>query len=126
WLLSAWSMFFCFQAEDGIRDFHVTGVQTCALPISLRGERRLDVLGEGAGVLLHELVRTDADRLEHLPRGEPGGGGDGQAGGDAALEPGDPDHEELVEVGGEDRQEPGAFEQRLGPVVRDRTSTRLN
>src|SRR5690606_40178504 len=27
--------FFFFQAEDGIRDFHVTGVQTCALPISL-------------------------------------------------------------------------------------------
>src|SRR5690606_39454951 len=26
--------FFFFQAEDGIRDFHVTGVQTCALPIS--------------------------------------------------------------------------------------------
>src|SRR5690606_40089550 len=24
-----------FQAEDGIRDFHVTGVQTCALPIYL-------------------------------------------------------------------------------------------
>src|SRR5690606_41031420 len=24
---------FLFQAEDGIRDFHVTGVQTCALPI---------------------------------------------------------------------------------------------
>src|SRR5690606_39603502 len=24
-----------FQAEDGIRDFHVTGVQTCALPIWL-------------------------------------------------------------------------------------------
>src|SRR5690606_40789400 len=23
------------QAEDGIRDFHVTGVQTCALPISM-------------------------------------------------------------------------------------------
>src|SRR5690606_39995361 len=23
-----------FQAEDGIRDYHVTGVQTCALPIS--------------------------------------------------------------------------------------------
>src|SRR5690606_33786129 len=22
-----------FQAEDGIRDFHVTGVQTCALPV---------------------------------------------------------------------------------------------
>src|SRR6266511_5026080 len=28
--------FFFFQAEDGIRDFHVTGVQTCALPICLR------------------------------------------------------------------------------------------
>src|SRR5690606_40714934 len=26
-------IFFFFQAEDGIRDFHVTGVQTCALPI---------------------------------------------------------------------------------------------
>src|SRR3989337_3085346 len=25
--------FFCFQAEDGIRDATVTGVQTCALPI---------------------------------------------------------------------------------------------
>src|SRR3989440_1375336 len=27
-------MFFFFQAEDGIRDLIVTGVQTCALPIS--------------------------------------------------------------------------------------------
>src|SRR5690606_40389252 len=27
------SEIFFFQAEDGIRDFHVTGVQTCALPI---------------------------------------------------------------------------------------------
>src|SRR5690606_39466906 len=32
-LLFCW--FFFFQAEDGIRDFHVTGVQTCALPISV-------------------------------------------------------------------------------------------
>src|SRR5882762_4280443 len=31
--------FFFFQAEDGIRDSSVTGVQTCALPIS-RGIRR--------------------------------------------------------------------------------------
>src|SRR5690606_40553430 len=30
---SSWVRFFFFQAEDGIRDFHVTGVQTCALPI---------------------------------------------------------------------------------------------
>src|SRR5690349_22540113 len=28
-------MFFFFQAEDGIRDLYVTGVQTCALPIYL-------------------------------------------------------------------------------------------
>src|SRR5690606_39545842 len=31
---STMSMSFFFQAEDGIRAFHVTGVQTCALPIS--------------------------------------------------------------------------------------------
>src|SRR6266508_4418420 len=32
-------VFFFFQAEDGIRDGHVTGVQTCALPIlELAGE----------------------------------------------------------------------------------------
>src|SRR5205085_3638675 len=36
--------FFFFQAEDGIRDLTVTGVQTCALPISLiyaPGDRHL-------------------------------------------------------------------------------------
>src|SRR5256885_12420820 len=33
--------FFFFQAEDGIRDYKVTGVQTCALPISF--PRRPDV-----------------------------------------------------------------------------------
>src|SRR2546427_3764574 len=46
--------FFFFQAEDGIRDLTVTGVQTCALPIShgphrsaaLRGRSRQ---GPGAG-----------------------------------------------------------------------------
>src|SRR2546430_16879892 len=31
--------FFFFQAEDGIRDLTVTGVQTCALPISIGGDR---------------------------------------------------------------------------------------
>src|SRR5207302_6328725 len=31
---------FFFQAEDGIRDFHVTGVQTCALPI-LAGDNEI-------------------------------------------------------------------------------------
>src|SRR3712207_9109025 len=32
-------VFFFFQAEDGIRDIGVTGVQTCALPISPVGQR---------------------------------------------------------------------------------------
>src|SRR5256885_11741458 len=32
--LSCVLFFFFFQAEDGIRDYKVTGVQTCALPIS--------------------------------------------------------------------------------------------
>src|SRR5690625_7215887 len=48
-------MFVFFQAEDGIRDGHVTGVQTCALPIfgigashELRGDRLQPVL-EGGG-----------------------------------------------------------------------------
>src|SRR5436309_621612 len=31
--VTVFSFSFFFQAEDGIRDFHVTGVQTCALPI---------------------------------------------------------------------------------------------
>src|SRR5260370_41853346 len=34
-------VFFFFQAEDGIRDSSVTGVQTCALPISNRSPLRL-------------------------------------------------------------------------------------
>src|SRR5690625_1618096 len=37
---------FFFQAEDGIRDGHVTGVQTCALPICF---------GDGYGRLVEEV-----------------------------------------------------------------------
>src|SRR2546430_5552178 len=33
------SFFFFFQAEDGIRDLTVTGVQTCALPILNNGKK---------------------------------------------------------------------------------------
>src|SRR5204862_1184059 len=39
--------FFFFQAEDGIRDLYVTGVQTCALPISERSG--LPAYAPGAG-----------------------------------------------------------------------------
>src|SRR5688500_20367705 len=43
-------MFFFFQAEDGIRDYKVTGVQTCALPISTgQGPRHAAGRGSGAG-----------------------------------------------------------------------------
>src|SRR5690606_13944158 len=45
-------IFFFFQAEDGIRDFHVTGVQTCALPISRAGSKPLRVLGVSALLML--------------------------------------------------------------------------
>src|SRR2546430_10744199 len=48
------AVFFFFQAEDGIRDLTVTGVQTCALPISAReaalaipGYRRATARGRG-------------------------------------------------------------------------------
>ena len=59
---------------------------------------------------------TRRDLLEHLARLEPGRGAHGEAGGDPALEPGDPDHEELVEVAGEDREEAGPLEQRHARV----------
>src|SRR5436190_16826522 len=45
-------VFFFFQAEDGIRDHCVTGVQTCALPIWSRGSLSplpLSTGGEGRG-----------------------------------------------------------------------------
>src|SRR5690606_41035599 len=38
------AFFFFFQAEDGIRDFHVTGVQTCALPICVAFQLADDVI----------------------------------------------------------------------------------
>src|SRR5256885_12001942 len=40
-------LFFFFQAEDGIRDYKVTGVQTCALPIC----KAAIFFGGGNGVL---------------------------------------------------------------------------
>src|SRR5690606_39309716 len=48
---------FFFQAEDGIRDFHVTGVQTCALPIYVRtgiqdDPQRQIPLGQAAGIVV--------------------------------------------------------------------------
>src|SRR5256886_9711752 len=49
---SAYVVCFFFQAEDGIRDLTVTGVQTCALPISfLRWEvERVEAAGGRVGL----------------------------------------------------------------------------
>src|SRR5438552_18759491 len=66
---------FFFQAEDGIRDDLVTGVQTCALPI-LRQRKRglaalhleralfLDPSDDDARADLQEVRRGNVDKLE--------------------------------------------------------------
>src|SRR3712207_9469152 len=70
-------MMFFLQAEDGIRDIGVTGVQTCALPIcgvgehplEPRGVRCVPVLDPGIAV----AVPADEDHVhvrEHRARGE--------------------------------------------------------
>src|SRR2546430_4205646 len=81
------SKFFFFQAEDGIRDLTVTGVQTCALPISdervrlpIGGHARAHdlpsvVQGSGGGGVSTERAEIDdlaADRRGHRWAGAPG------------------------------------------------------
>src|SRR3989441_282296 len=63
--------FFFFQAEDGIRDKLVTGVQTCALPIC-RLITLLDRLGERAGAVeaYEEFTKRLAADLETEPAAE--------------------------------------------------------
>src|SRR2546422_2322295 len=79
--------FFFFQAEDGIRDVAVTGVQTCALPISYRpikfgpnaGEltvRELAALLEGDSPVPADLALTPNYSVDVLVVG---GGGAGSA-----------------------------------------------
>src|SRR5690606_41022408 len=53
------SVLFFFQAEDGIRDFHVTGVQTCALPILLHDGRDLADAPEGGETDSHPTFSPD-------------------------------------------------------------------
>src|SRR5215204_4304052 len=55
-------MFFFFQAEDGIRDHCVTGVQTCALPISRPGGRPLSWPLTEEERLLQQTAREFAQR----------------------------------------------------------------
>src|SRR6267143_6677768 len=68
-------LFFFFQAEDGIRDGTVTGVQTCALPISRPARSRDAALGypllaldrgaRGAGARFGRGRRGDDRRRQH-------------------------------------------------------------
>src|SRR5256885_7526542 len=55
---------FFFQAEDGIRDYKVTGVQTCALPISLEAAGRSRV-GRNCVVSLASLFLCRSAALRH-------------------------------------------------------------
>src|SRR5256884_4442153 len=74
--LSICAVFFFFQAEDGIRDVAVTGVQTCALPIlprprtprSRRGRRRTRSRAS-PGASLNELPDHGILRLLDLLHG---------------------------------------------------------
>src|SRR6267143_4659540 len=60
--LSLYGWFFFFQAEDGIRDGTVTGVQTCALPIC-RGGHVVDAVTLRAG----RPRAADRSALRHYP-----------------------------------------------------------
>src|SRR5256885_11413269 len=57
----SWSFFF-FQAEDGIRDYKVTGVQTCALPICDR-RQLLRLQGSDRRARRDHDRRAEADPL---------------------------------------------------------------
>src|SRR5437773_5012172 len=75
-LLEMLVVFFFFQAEDGIRDRDVTGVQTCALPISGAPAAALDHLLVGEHSLVHRVPVDDAgllvrDAFAEQPREEP-------------------------------------------------------
>src|SRR5690606_41115385 len=62
-----------FRAEDGIRDFHVTGVQRCALPIcAMTYSQAIDVLPEGGkGNWVYYYFRDICEeRSKQWPRAE--------------------------------------------------------
>src|SRR5437764_1769250 len=69
WLMEVVSGVFFFQAEDGIRDTSVTGVQTCALPISSLTRGRLAdarVVGTSAGPVIAAVGSDPTDGTINL------------------------------------------------------------
>src|SRR3989449_1682991 len=61
--------FFFFQAEDGIRDVAVTGVQTCALPISaLKGTIEVALRTERSGEEYRRVLASSLEDVERLVR----------------------------------------------------------
>src|SRR3989475_12060583 len=70
--------FFFFQAEDGIRDLTVTGVQTCALPISSLGRPRPGGARLPSGIPRGPRVAPPAS--DHLQSGARGGTAKGRLG----------------------------------------------
>src|SRR5262249_58275804 len=65
-------MYVCLQAEDGIRYWSVTGVQTCALPISQFPCRHDNPIGERirSATLLHSLANWVIVPTRELGRGK--------------------------------------------------------
>src|SRR3712207_7123324 len=59
---------FFFQAEDGIRDIGVTGVQTCALPIYILSFP-FGGVGDGVGELLQRLEVVAGEEDVHVGQG---------------------------------------------------------
>src|SRR5690625_8027317 len=51
------AVIFFFQAEDGIRDVHVTGVQTCALPICDELIKKFSEIKKGIPQAIDKLTR---------------------------------------------------------------------
>src|SRR2546430_8467857 len=64
-------MFFFFQAEDGIRDLTVTGVQTCALPIYERDGDEVHAVREAEPEVLAVLVGEARDGQRHARERNP-------------------------------------------------------
>src|SRR5207249_7520784 len=81
-----------FQAEDGIRDRNVTGVQTCALPISdvfvsihVNAAPRRDARGAETYYLAYQSVDQEAADLAAAENASAGGAAAGLGAGSAGL-----------------------------------------